>query len=658
MSDRILNVPYKSQNDVDATLKRDDSGPACLAMLLAALGQEISTNAVAATGDIAADGTLSLEQVITVGHAFGLELSYRTGCTLEDLKQLIDKGQPGIALIKYDKIIYRWNKTSTERHFVMVVGYDNETNRVIVNDPDYPPGPQGYQVQYSYKVFLNAWGGFNSANQPNYCLVIPRLNKALAGVTITPLTAKSPLVISDDAWVVSPKDIALRAQADSSADEIGRLVYGQHIITLGLESAPDQAGCTWQIVHTDSGATGLVCASANGEQFIAKKQPPTPYLVTVMNCDPVRDARGLSVRPKRDIALPPIDRCQAGEQLVAYTRIVEVDGTAWLSTHSSRARFGWIREQSGSTTLVKSLEPVTSTPPAPQPPAEPWPFGKCLSGIGMGNPQPLTPAQLAIVAKSKVEAFKMLTLPNPDDNLSLIQSLKNISTIKFIIARLFFSVDVASKSRFSPEVFVGTVFDGAHAAYQAGVRFFEVHNEPNLESEGMGWNWSNGAEFSSWLTQVMTLMRQRLPEIRLGFPGLSPQPNVSAFLDGASPAIAYCDWVGAHCYWQSASQGPFPMTSTEAGMYWRRFRQRFPGKLLMLTEFSNNQAGVDPVEKGRQYARYYQLLRSEVNLGAAFSFALSWPGRDVNRESWEADNRETAIPGVVGELLGQPGFLA
>src|SRR3972149_1512533 len=114
MSGRILNVPYKSQNDVDAPLKRVVSGPACLAMLLAALGQEISTNAVAAAGDIAADGTLSLEQVVTVGHAFGLDLSYRTGSTLEGLKRLIDNGQPGIALIKYDKIIYRWNKKSTE----------------------------------------------------------------------------------------------------------------------------------------------------------------------------------------------------------------------------------------------------------------------------------------------------------------------------------------------------------------------------------------------------------------------------------------------------------------------------------------------------------------------------------------------------------------
>ena len=99
------------------------------------------------------------------------------------------------------------------------------------------------------------------------------------------------------------------------------------------------------------------------------------------------------------------------------------------------------------------------------------------------------------------------------------------------------------------------------------------------------------------------------------------------------------------------------MTSAEAGMYWRNFRQRFPNKLLMITEFSNNNSRADPAEKGRQYARYYQLLRSEANIGAAFSFALAWPDQDANQEGWETDGRETAIPGTVGALLSEAGFL-
>ena len=104
----------------------------------------------------------------------------------------------------------------------------------------------------------------------------------------------------------------------------------------------------------------------------------------------------------------------------------------------------------------------------------------------------------------------------------------------FIVTRLFFSVDAGSKTRFSPQNFVDFVMNGLTGCYQAGVRYFEVHNEPNLDIEGMSWNWANGAEFGSWLTQVINLLKPRFPEARWGYPGLSPQPNVDAFLDGSA----------------------------------------------------------------------------------------------------------------------------
>jgi hypothetical protein len=106
------------------------------------------------------------------------------------------------------------------------------------------------------------------------------------------------------------------------------------------------------------------------------------------------------------------------------------------------------------------------------------------------------------------------------------------------------------------------------------------------------------------------------------------------------------------------NQPPFPMVADNAGMYWRNFQARFPDKLLMITEFSNNSAGVDRVDKGRQYARYFQLLRNEPSLGAAFAFALNWPGQDVNREGWVFEGQTTAIPDALGALVGEPGFLA
>jgi hypothetical protein len=172
------------------------------------------------------------------------------------------------------------------------------------------------------------------------------------------------------------------------------------------------------------------------------------------------------------------------------------------------------------------------------------------------------------------------------------------------------------------------------------VRYFEVHNEPNLDIEGMNWNWANGAEFGNWLLQVMNLLRPRFPEAKWGYPGLSPQPSVDAFLDGSAAATSACDWIGVHCYWQQPlNQPPFPMNGDNAGYYWRaKFKPRFPEKMLMITEFSNNGAGVSLTDKGTQYADYIKLLRTEPNIGAAFGFALNWPGQDRNKEGWEGNN--------------------
>jgi uncharacterized protein YkwD len=285
------------------------------------------------------------------------------------------------------------------------------------------------------------------------------------------------------------------------------------------------------------------------------------------------------------------------------------------------------------------------------------PWGKSLAGVGMGNPQPLAPAELQAITDSKVEAVLVLSLGNPDENVQLVAQLQKIRPDMFIVARLFFSVDFTDKTRFSPQDFVNFVLLGAQALYDSGVRYFEVNWEPNLDVEGMGWNWANGAEYGQWFTGVVDLLRKRLPEAKFGFPALSPQPNVSAFLDGAASAIAQADWIGAASFWQSADQPPFPMTGDNGGMYWRQYRTRFPDKLIMITEFSNNSATVSSDEKARQYATYYQLLRNEPNLGAAFAFAINWPGQDNNHEGWVFNGKLTTLPSTLGQLIGEPGFL-
>lgn len=757
MGSKILNVPYKCQNDPDANLKRTDCGPCCIAMILGGSGQQVTTNAVVAAANQQGDNGLMQSQVINAARAFGLQMDWKQGFTLDDLKHFIDNGQPPIALVKYANLPERVDKGSTGGHYVVVVGYDDATQRLFINDPDYFPGTSGgYQKAYAYQTWLSAWGGFAAGENANFSLVFPTTSGLISGEG-TAAPAGQPVGQSTgDAYVIAPAGLLLRSQPNAGAGAAGGVVFGQHLTALGAESAVDGTGRSWQQVKTDAGVIAFVAASFGGDRLLAKTKPADPYIVQVIDAQQIRDAGGLAIRDGRNIALNPIDRAQASERLTVFQRIVEADGTPWLWVQSSRNQYGWARETSQGQALVNKMTPdlsgasgsgatpepprkdppptattqdlfvttgdglnlrkeqsstsqvlvvvppgtkltaigpevgpdaktitwrqvrtadnqlgwvavkigsdamVSTTAPAPVQVINAAPWGKCLAGLGMGNPQPLTPSQLALIGKAKLEAFKTLTLPDPDENKQLIAQLKKIRSDMFIVTRLFFSVDVGSKSKFSPQNFVDFVNNGLTACYQAGVRYFEVHNEPNLEVEGMNWNWANGAEFGNWLQQVLSLLKPRFPDAKWGYPGLSPQPNVDAFLAGSAAAANACDWIGVHCYWQQPlNQPPYPINGDNAGYYWRaKFKPRFADKLLMITEFSNNSAGVSANDKANQYANYIKALRTEPNIGAAFAFALNWPGQDNNREGWEFNGSETAIPGSFGTLITQAGFLA
>lgn len=746
---KILNVPYKCQNDSDANLKRTDCGPACIAMILGGMGQTVTTNAVVAASGMTGDNGLMQSQVVNAAKAFGLEMMWQAAYTLDDLKRFIDNGQPPIALIKYANIPDRVDVRSMGGHYVVVVGYDDATQRVFINDPDYFPGTNGgFQKAYDFSTWLSAWGGFAAGENLNFCLIVPQPAQPVKGEDIQ---RPQPGGTETPVWVTAPAGLLFRSAPNAGASVIGGLVFGQALTAIGVEQTPaDASGRTWQPVRTVAGVTGFVAASLNGERLLATSKPADPYIVQVIDGQPIRDAGGLAVREARNLMLNPIDRVQPGERLTVYAR-VEEGPTPWLWVQSPRNQYGWARETSQNQPLVARITPelggsttgatkepdrntgipianttdvwvisdtglllreqgsrsgrtivgvpfgdhlvtegpqvgpdaenivwqqvrtdtntrgwvaaifkgeatLTTTRPEPVRITSVVPWGKCLAGVGMGNPQPLTPVERTVIAKSKVEAFKLLTLPDPGENKTLINQLRAIKPDMFIVARLFFSVDANARTRFSPQDFVNFVSNGFEACYEMGVRYFEVHNEPNLPNEGDTWNWNGGAEFGAWLSQVLALLRQRHGDLQLGYPGLSPNDAMRTFAEGSAAAINQCDWIAAHSYWQHPTQPPFPMNAENSGLKWCVFRNLFPDKLIMVTEFSNNRTqfnGVPTTEadKGNQYVQYYKLLRQEPNLGAAFAFALTWPGQDDNREGWVFKNGETQIPGIVGAAI-------
>jgi hypothetical protein len=75
--------------------------------------------------------------------------------------------------------------------------------------------------------------------------------------------------------------------------------------------------------------------------------------------------------------------------------------------------------------------------------------------------------------------------------------------------------------------------------------------------------------------------------------------------------------VGVHAYWVNERE----ITDDREGFGFTLYRQRFPEKLLFITEFGNP-AQPKPVV-AEQYARYYGALRRAPGLGAAFAYVVS-----------------------------------
>ncbi len=274
------------------------------------------------------------------------------------------------------------------------------------------------------------------------------------------------------------------------------------------------------------------------------------------------------------------------------------------------------------------------------------PMGHALPGLhGPADPGkwPWDDVAYEIIQKGRIEAVKLLAAADIDGEV--VNRLRGLG-VKFIMARLFGKFT----ERRTVRSFVEEVLPAAERLYAAGVRHFEVHNEPNLHHadgpEGMWVMWRNGREFGDFLLECLGLLRPRLPEALFGWPGLSPgldelgadgrplRYSSTRFLDEGEFAARACDFICLHTYWQ---ENEYMRSLNEI----REYCERFPEKLIIVSEFSNSSPHVEKDEKGRQYAGFYSAARSlPVNLGALFCYVMSaswgytpeaWRGSSIAR---------------------------
>lgn len=276
-----------------------------------------------------------------------------------------------------------------------------------------------------------------------------------------------------------------------------------------------------------------------------------------------------------------------------------------------------------------------------------WEHSKMLRGVhDRANRHP-QPADYAIV-NGRFESVKV------SSGVS-VEELHNYK-VPFYMCRLFESWN----NRHVPvEAFVETVSNDIARLVDAGVEYFEFHNEPNLTHEGLRshgvqGSWANGAEFAQYFIKGQKLLKQRFPNIKVGFPGLSPgadqayqfahdkgfRMNDVDFLEGAVSAVQAADFLCVHAYYISMEE-----VTSEAIALVKKYRHRFPDKLIFVTEFSNPDPAkkTAAVDKGRQAKAFYEQCAQIPGVGAAYYFIVSGSGWDHQALRRDEDGRSLGV---------------
>jgi hypothetical protein len=162
--------------------------------------------------------------------------------------------------------------------------------------------------------------------------------------------------------------------------------------------------------------------------------------------------------------------------------------------------------------------------------------------------------------------------------------------------------------------------------FTLGIRYFEIHQSPNLQMYGLNTSWFSGGGFARWWMDVVGYLKDPFPEAKFGFPGVSPGGQVpgqrldaKVFLEQADEGIQTSDWVGVNCFWSSEAAMALP----DRGAFYKYIRELYPDKLLFITEFANVNELTNAYVKGNEYVKFYQTLRNEPGIGVAFSQVMS-----------------------------------
>lgn len=276
----------------------------------------------------------------------------------------------------------------------------------------------------------------------------------------------------------------------------------------------------------------------------------------------------------------------------------------------------------------------------------------CRVGLHGRNNVTFAEVDYQVINTAKIEAMKMIGQTSP----AVFKRLKNDNPDIEIITRLYddrFGTDTYP----SPEQFTDRQIPIIKSLRTYASKF-EIHNEPNHlhRYEGWGQEDHHAQEFNAWFLRVYQLIKNACPWALLGFPGLAIPHRDLEWIEICRPAVEQADWLGVHCYWQTPPGQEKNHLTDFWGLRFKYYHQKFPAKILEITECGNSNIQADPPIAiseevlGRQYAEYYQELFKYPYINSAAFFILSSQDPNWDFFAWRSENGRIK---PVGQMVGQ-----
>jgi hypothetical protein len=268
---------------------------------------------------------------------------------------------------------------------------------------------------------------------------------------------------------------------------------------------------------------------------------------------------------------------------------------------------------------------------------EPIPMTTILFGLhSPASAGDITTLELSAVdLAQKFGSYKFLTGDSPNHYAAIAA---HGITLSNCMTRL--SMDMRNRPKPTPAQFCNDMSLAISEAMTAGVRYFEVHNEPNIQS--VEWPWSSDPhDFITWILEVIPLLRQQHPGIKLISPGLAPAENTLTWWQefAEHEVFTACDAIGAHVYWPNRAT----MLTQAQGLHFIPLLQyASTTKPIFVTELSNNINADADYEKGLQYVDWCSHVASHYPLVTrSYWYVLQSDTQSDN------DSRQTLVRGGV-----------